>query len=400
MPKLSAIKFIRGQIGVGSNDYPVSNIRVLFAIILVGINLRPLYTSVGSTLEAIRLELDLTSAQLGLLTTLPSLCMGAVAIGAGMLLNTVPLSQGIRLSLAIIGLGSGLRLFADGLGILALSSFIGGVGIATAQVFVPVVIKHRFANRAATVTAGYAAFMNLGASIAAATTPWIVGVLGGWRSGLAIWLLPALIAAVAWPSNIGLAAQNEPRARLPWRRPVARRLTVFLIASSGIYGTMLAWTAPIYETLGWSTTRAGLLLAVLTSAQVAGSLATLPLTWWSRDRRWGMGIAVLSLLIGLSGILLAPEIAPWSWMVLIGGGLGAAFPLALVLPMDYCTSPVETGGLTAMVFGVGVLIGGFTPWWIGLLRDLSGDFQSGILALIFLACVKLLLTFTFHPNAR
>jgi len=331
---------------------------------------------------------------------LPSWCMGAVALTGGFLLNTLPVGHGIRLSLAIIAAGSGLRFFADGLAVLAIASFVGGVGIAAAQVFTPVVIKHRFPERAATVTAGYTACMNLGASAAAGLTPWLAELGGGWRAGLGLWCLPALVALSVWPRGIAPIDRDEPRARLPWRRPVAWRFAMFLIASSGIYVTLLAWTAPIYESLGWSSERAGLLLATLTAAQVAGSFAVFPLTWWGRDRRLGLGVAVTSVLVGLAGILLAPGVVPWSWMVLTGAGLGVAFPLALVLPMDYGSTPAETGGFTAMGFGLGLLVGGLTPWCVGLLRDLSGNFQAGLIALLLLCALKLTLALTFHPRAR
>jgi len=400
MAKMESAEASDEAVSAGAAERSAGSVWVLLAIVSVGLNLRPLYTSVGSTLEAIRADLALTSGQVGLLTTLPSWCMGAVALSGGLLLNTLAAGQGIRLSLAVIAVGSVLRLFADGLALLALTSFIGGVGIAAAQVFTPVVIKHRFPERAATVTAGYTAFMNLGASIAAALTPWLADLMGGWRGGLGIWCVPALVALIAWPPGITPIGRNEPPAQLPWRRPVAWRLAVFLAASSGIYVTLLAWTAPIYEGLGWSNARAGLLLATLTAAQVIGAFAVFPLTWWGRDRRAGLAITVILLLVGLVGVWAAPEFAPWSWMLLIGGGLGGAFPLALVLPMDYGNSPVETGGFTAMGFGLGLLVGGLTPWWIGLLRDLSGDFQLGLGALIGLTGLKLFLALTFHPEGR
>ena len=49
-------------------------------IAVAGLNLRPLLTSLGVSLEAVRLDLGLSSAGAGLLAAVPTFCMGAVAL--------------------------------------------------------------------------------------------------------------------------------------------------------------------------------------------------------------------------------------------------------------------------------------------------------------------------------
>lgn len=369
------------------------------AVILVALNLRPLFTSVGAVLEAVRLELVLSSAQVGVLTTLPAWCMGAVALVGGGVIGSLGTGWGMRWALLVLAFGSFIRVFADSLAVLAFASFLGGVGIAVAQVLTPVVIKARFPRRAATVMAGYTAFMNLGASLGAAVTPWLAAGLDGWRPALGLWCLPAVAALALWPGHLRVGDPSGRRSTaIPWCNPMGWRIAAFLVASSGTYVSLLSWTAPVYQALGWSEAQSGLLLAGFTAAQVIGAFLVLPLTLFSDDRRPGLVVTLSILGLGLAGMLWQPQAAPWLWMVLMGVGLGAAFPLALVLPLDYADTPEEAGGLTAMGFGLGLILGGLGPWMVGLLRDHFGGFTVALSALLVLVGVKILIATTFRPR--
>ena len=58
--------------------------RVLFvvAIVLAALNLRPAMVSLSPLIETIRLDLALSSTALGLLTTIPVICLGVFPVVA------------------------------------------------------------------------------------------------------------------------------------------------------------------------------------------------------------------------------------------------------------------------------------------------------------------------------
>lgn len=58
--------------------------RVLFvvAIVLAALNLRPAMASLSPLIETIRLDLALSSTALGLLTTIPVICLGVFPVVA------------------------------------------------------------------------------------------------------------------------------------------------------------------------------------------------------------------------------------------------------------------------------------------------------------------------------
>jgi CP family cyanate transporter-like MFS transporter len=55
---------------------------LLLGLVLVALNLRPALTSGSPVLESIRQDLGLSRAAAGLLTTIPTLCMGVFAFAA------------------------------------------------------------------------------------------------------------------------------------------------------------------------------------------------------------------------------------------------------------------------------------------------------------------------------
>ena len=64
---------------------PASTLILLLAIVLTGLNLRPILAAVGPVLDDIQAATSLGDSGAGLLTTLPVLAMGVCALLAGAL---------------------------------------------------------------------------------------------------------------------------------------------------------------------------------------------------------------------------------------------------------------------------------------------------------------------------
>ncbi|TGB30973.1 MFS transporter, partial [Burkholderia thailandensis] len=81
----------------------------LAAIVLVGLNLRPVLASVGPLLDAIQRATGLSDSAASLLTTLPILLMGAGALAAPWLARRAGVRAGVWLGVALIGLACAVR---------------------------------------------------------------------------------------------------------------------------------------------------------------------------------------------------------------------------------------------------------------------------------------------------
>ena len=97
--------------------------------------------------------------------------------------------------------------------------------------------------------------------------------------------------------------------------------------SFGFY-SQLAWISPSYEDRGWSARDAGLLLALWSIVQLASGLGVPVLADRMTDRRPLVAASVCCGLLGLVGVLVAPDSAPVVWVTLMGLGQGGGFAVA------------------------------------------------------------------------
>ena len=365
-------------------------------IALAGLNLRPLLTSLGVSLEAVRMDLGLSSTAAGLLAAVPTFCMGAVALVGGWLIGRLGSGQGLRVALLLVAAGCLGRWVGFNPTVMFAATLVGGLGIACGQVLIPVVIKQYFPARAALMMGLFTTAMNLGAALGAAATPALMDAAGGhWQLALGIWALPALVAALLWPVNLARPRGDNARA-LPWADARAWRMALFLGTGSIAYMSLLAWLVPFYVAQGHSQAQGAALLTVFTGAQIAAALLVPPLAGVWRDRRPAMAICLLLLMVGIAGLWWAPASGGVPWAVIAGIGLGGSFPLALTLPLDYAATPTEAGRLSALVQGLAMLMGALGPLLFGALRDGFG-FAAAMLFLLSAVGVSFLLGLTFRP---
>ena len=85
-----------------------------------------------------------------------------------------------------------------------------------------------------------------------------------------------------------------------------------------------------------------------------------------------------------AGLLLAPTSVPYLWVVLLGIGQNAAFPLALTLIVLRGGTVASTAGLSTMVQTVGYLVAATGPLVIGAVHDISGSWTPALIVLLAL----------------
>ena len=383
---------------------------VVAALVLVAANLRTLMASLPPLAEAVRADLGLSSAWMGVLTTVPVLCMGLLAPVANQVARRVGSARSIASGIAIVLSGLVLR-GAGGEAVWALyaGTFLAGTGIALAGTPLPGIVKAVFPPRRAGLGTGLTMFSMMGgAAVASAAAVPLATALGGWSRSLLAWAVVALVGMLAWVPvtravhhhTLPDQAPEDVSHALPWASATAWLLAAYLTCQSWQFYSALAWLAPTYETHGWSARDAGLLMAVFTGSQLVSGLVAPTLLDRVPDARVLLVAAGVLGGLGQVGVWLAPDTAPWLWAVLLGAGQGAAFALGLVLLVRYAATPRDSARLTAMAFLVSYSVAAFGPAAMGAVEDTTGGFAWVWALLALVAVPQLALAVRLRPDLQ
>jgi CP family cyanate transporter-like MFS transporter len=296
--------------------------------------------------------------------------------------------RGVAVGLALITAGLLVRI-VSGSTTLLVGTFLACAGIALANVLLPVVVKEHFPTKVGQVTGTYTAVMSTGAALGAALTVPIASAAGGWRVGLVAWVVPAVLALVAWAvSGRGREhTRSQSRGASLWRSPVAWAVTVTFGTQSVFAYVIMSWLPTMYADAGYSHGEAGLLLAV--SILVGVPIFVVAPTIAARMRSQAPLVLLLTLVTaaGFAGMAVAPHAGGWVWAVLLGVG-GAVFPVVLTMfALRTCNSD-DTAALSSMAQSIGYLIAASGPLVVGLLRDATGSWTTSCLVLLGVAVVQ------------
>lgn len=375
------------------------------AIVGAALNLRPALAALGPVLDTVKASTGASSAAAGLLTTLPILLMGLGALLAAPLRRMLGERMGVALGLLAIAVACGLRALWPSLGGLFVSAAIVGVGVAAVQALMPGFIKRFAGDDAARLTGLYTTGIMAGAAVAAAGAAGLTQ-LAGWRGMFGLWALPAVLALLLWTGATRRSAAAAPaggpvvvRRNALWKSPRAWLLLTFFGVGTGAYTLVLAWFPPFYASRGLSAEQAGYALAALTVCEVTAGLAVSAAIARRPDRRPLLAAALASLLAGIACLLLAP------WLVLpavclLGAGIGAIFPLSLIVTLDHASDPESAGDLMAFVQGGGYVMASVMPFLAGWVRDASSDLSGAWLLMAFGVVAMMVMAARFKPDAR
>ncbi|REG48945.1 CP family cyanate transporter-like MFS transporter [Paraburkholderia sp. BL6669N2] len=380
----------------------------LAAIVVIGINLRPLLTSISPLMTTIRAATGLSFYGASLLTSLPVVAMGIGAFGAGALSRTIGETRGVALGLLAIALACAARWTASTGAALLATALLAGVGVAAIQALLPAVMKQRFHARVPLAMGVFSASIMGGGGLGASLSPWVSRAAQSWHAGLAVWALPACAALLCWwalnrqsPSN-GAAAHAAPTHAVPlslWRTRRAWTLGLYFGIVNGGYTSLVAWLPAFYQQRGVSVAASGSLLAGMTVFQAAAALL-LPLAAASfRDRRPWLTLGLTAQLAGLLGLIVWPDAAPLLWVGVAGAGLGGTFSLTLVTAMDHSADHRVAGKLVAFTQGVGFIVAATAPVVAGLVRGWSGSFGGAWIMLAGCVVAMIAVGFLFSPRS-
>ncbi|MCF8582014.1 MFS transporter [Enterobacter ludwigii] len=374
---------------------------LLFAVIafIVGLNLRPILASVGPLFSVLQREVGLSATEFSLLTTLPVAMMGLAALSGSWLLARVGAVRGIMIGLFILLLACLLRGVSASLTGLMTTALLGGASIGMIQALMPALIKREYTQTASTVMSLFSTGIMAGAALAAASAE----PLFSWlelKPALAMAGALTLLALVLWLTLVK-HHHGEAPAQVTVTLSSSRTglLLLFFGVGTGAYTLVLAWLPPLYIQAGWSARSSGYMLAWLTLTEVVAGFVVSALIGKFPDRRVPLIAVLLLLLAGLMCLVFSPGTTPVLSTLLLGTGIGALFPLSLIVTFDHARTPAQVGKLLSKVQGGGYMIAALMPLIAGIVRDNAVSLTSAWLVMSAGVVLLIVIALKFKPLA-
>jgi CP family cyanate transporter-like MFS transporter len=366
---------------------------VLVGIVVLAFNLRPAAVSVGPVLDEITRTLGMSGATAGLLTTLPVLAFASFGALAPELARRVGVHRITLVALVAVVLGLSVRSRTDNVWLFLLMSLVALSGMATANVLLPSLVRLHFPTRVGMVTSLYTTSLAIGLTSASVFTVPISEQLGSWRWGLFTWAVAAGVAALPWIGLLRHDRAPEAQPHTVTLRQVARtRLGWAMAAFFGLQSlqaySIFGWFAQVYRDAGFSPSKAGLLLGVITAMSIPLSFMIPSLASRLHNQSWLIIGLVSCYPVGYLGLIFAPVAGAWLWAMLVGTA-ASVFPLVLALIALRARTSEGTAALSGFTQSVGYLIAAVGPFGVGVMYEATGGWTLPLSVLCVLVLGQL-----------
>lgn len=377
-----------------AQDHTVRFGFAFIGVLLIAVNLRVSFVSVGPVLANISGDLDLTSAAAGFLTGLPLIAFAVFSPVAPAFASRLGLDPALWMSLLILASGIVLRSLPVP-GLIWAGTALIGLAIAFLNVLLPSLVKRDFPMRVSQLTGSYTATQAAVAAMGAAVVvPVAQTSPAGWRLALGIWAGLALIAmAVLLPwlrrhsSGSVDAAKPAVSYRSPWVSALGWQVTIFMGLQSIAFYVLMAWLPTIEQSRGVPAATAGIHLSLFLLVSVFASLGAGGILHRGSDQRLVSFASGAVMVVTFLGLAIAPDLI-LVWVVLGAIGCGSLIVIALSLFSLRTVNHPQAASLSGMAQSVGYGLAAVGPVMFGGLRDLSGDWTlpllvtAGIMAIL------------------
>ncbi|HFV9518872.1 TPA: CynX/NimT family MFS transporter [Salmonella enterica subsp. enterica serovar Eastbourne] len=364
---------------------------LIAGILMIATTLRVTFTGAAPLLETIRSDYGLSTAQTGLLTTLPLLAFALVSPLAAGIARRFGMERSLFAAMLLICAGITLRSLPSAALLFAGTAIIG-CGIALGNVLLPGLIKRDFSQHVARLTGTYSLTMGAAAALGSALVVPLALHGFGWRGALLMLMLFPLLAFLIWlpqwrtTRTANLSSSRALHERGIWRSPLAWQVTLFLGLNSLIYYVIIGWLPTILISHGYSEAQAGSLHGLLQLATAAPGLAIPLILHRFNDQRWIAALVSLLCALGAAGLWFVPGQAV-IWTLLFGFGSGATMILGLTFIGLRASSAHQAAALSGMAQSVGYLLAACGPPVMGKLHDASGSWYLPLSGVTVLAII-------------
>jgi CP family cyanate transporter-like MFS transporter len=369
-------------------------------ILLIAVNLRVAFVSVGPLLIEISTDLGWSSSAAGLLTGLPLIAFAAFSPAAPGFARRLGLNRALWGSLLLLAAGTLARSVPVDGAIWGGTALLG-VGVAFLNVLLPSLVKRDCPDRISQVTGLYTAVQGAVAAMGAAVVvPVAHATASGWRLSLGVWAGLALIAmAVLAPwvrrENTASASAEDPagRYRSPWKSALGWQVTVFMGLQSMGFFVLMTWLPSIENDQGVPQAVSGIHTSVFLFVGVLASLGAGALLHRCADQRLMALTASLLAFSAYLGLAVAPQLSLlWSLIGALGGG--TTLVIALSLFSLRTVHHDQAAALSGMAQSVGYAVAAAGPVAFGALYDWTEGWTAPLLAaagLMLVQCVMAVL---------
>ncbi|WP_035770333.1 CynX/NimT family MFS transporter [Arthrobacter castelli] len=374
--------------GAGSSHLNTGRALVYLAvcIVLIGLNLRTLYSSFSAILPEITSATGMSAALVSALTTVPVLLLGVCAPAAPSLSRRFGAERVILAAMVVLTAGLAARGLGAAPALLA-GTIACGAAIAVVNVLLPSLVKRDFQHRLGTMSGLYTGAICASAALGAGFTHPIYAATESWQFGLFSWTLPAAVVVLLFAP---LALRRKP-ARISkavggpsvWRSHTAWQVTIFMVLQAMMSFSVFAWLAPILRERGVDGGTAGLMVAVSILLQVAGSFLAPAIAARCYDQRTINLVIALLTGGGFALSIFGPLELIWVWIAMLGLGQGSMTALALTMIVLRTRDAATASHLSGMMQGVGYGVGSSGTLLVGVLYEGTGTFTAaGVMFLV------------------
>ena len=361
----------------------------LLAILTTATALRATFTGVAPLLDDIRGTFGLSTAQTGLLTTLPLLAFAVIAPLAAGFARRIGMERSLFSAMVLICFGIVLR-SSEFEASLWLGTLVIGCGIAFGNVLLPGLIKRDFPEHVARLTGAYSLTMGISAAVGSALMVPLAVYGFGWHGALLTLAIFPLLALLLWlpqlrkSQSVTLSGNAVSQGRKLWRSPLAWQVTLFLGLNSLVYYVVLGWLPAFLVSQGMSAAQAGALHGLMQLATAAPGLFIGLLLARLRDQRAIAALVALLCAASALGLWLVPGLA-LLWVIVFGFGSGATMILGLTFIGLRASSAHQAAALSGMAQSIGYLLAACGPPVMGKIHDINHNWGLPLLAVALIS---------------
>ena len=368
---------------------------ILLGILFISFNLRAPITAVGSVVEMIQNEYNLTNASAGFITTLPLIAFAIVSPFVSSISSKIGHAKTMLIGLIFILAGIVLRSYTGAVGLFAGTAIIG-VGIAIGNVIIPGIIKLYFSENVGFVTSIYTSGMCIFAAVGAGVSvPLAKGMNLGWKNTLAVWFFLTIVTIIIWLPQVKEKAQSSShlkeikKGESIWKSPLAWWVTLFMGTQSLLFYSLVAWLPTIVVSKGLTEAFAGNMALLFQLMAIPATLVIPTLCDKFDDQRklsWAVcaiyasGMALF--LFGKTPVLMTIAV------VLMSIGMGGSISLSIAFISLRSPNSRRAAQLSGMSQSAGYLLAALGPIVTGFIYDLMSTWTIPVI--IFIALIVFL----------
>lgn len=374
---------------------------VALAIVFTAAVLRAPITSMGALCVEVQDDLGLSSAAMGLVTTLPLLAFAASALFMSALSERFGKSRVLAFGCMAIIIGILLRSFAGPFG-LFFGTILLGFGISSGNVLLPSVVRDNFPAHVGVMTALYTTTISVFAGGIAGFSSALVAASSDWRTVLTMVVPFAAIALLLWIAARCMmrSTKNAPERRALrlhpthlisqhlLKQPLTWWITGLFGVQSILFFSLVAWLPAILTEGGVSSQAITTCVALFPIVGIPCTIFVPPIAQrLKRQRLFGASIGMICVIGIVALFFVNADATAIVATVIVGFALGAPFCLCMYYFGVRTENPEDSSKLSSISQTFGYLMAAIGPACLGLLVDLSGSWFLPLTVMLALSIV-------------